>query len=102
MLPATRLAATSTDYLYDADGGLLIRRPTGRDGETVLYLGSTEVHLVIAGTTKTLKGVRYYAAGVGGQTIAMRTGVRGVSGTKVPGWPPTTTAPPVWRSTTRR
>ncbi|MFJ9547615.1 RHS repeat-associated core domain-containing protein [Streptomyces erythrochromogenes] len=34
---------TATDYVYDAEGELLIRRaPTG---ETVLYTGATEVHL---------------------------------------------------------
>ncbi|MGW2057994.1 RHS repeat-associated core domain-containing protein, partial [Streptomyces sp. NPDC001840] len=38
-------AARATDYVYGADGGLLIRRTTAADGETVLYLGATEVHL---------------------------------------------------------
>ncbi|MFD3452862.1 ricin-type beta-trefoil lectin domain protein [Streptomyces sp. NPDC058691] len=63
-----------TKYLYDADGQLLIRRAAA-DGETVLYLGATEVHLKTAGTTATLTGTRYYTAA--GQTIAVRT----VSGT---------------------
>ncbi|MFJ5218724.1 RHS repeat-associated core domain-containing protein [Streptomyces sp. NPDC088354] len=63
--------ATSTSYLYDADGTLLIRRPSSGDGETVLYLGATEVHLKVSGTTKTLTGNRYYTAA--GQTIAVRT-----------------------------
>ncbi|WP_406073216.1 hypothetical protein [Streptomyces virginiae] len=35
--------ATATDYVYDADGELLIRRDP--PGETVLYAGSNEVHL---------------------------------------------------------
>ncbi|MFF3950526.1 ricin-type beta-trefoil lectin domain protein [Streptomyces sp. NPDC001902] len=59
-----------TKYLYDADGQLLIRRAAA-DGETVLYLGATEVHLKTAGTTTTLTGNRYYTAA--GQTIAVRT-----------------------------
>ncbi|MER5750101.1 polymorphic toxin-type HINT domain-containing protein [Streptomyces sp. NPDC002088] len=60
-------AATSTNYLYDADGELLIRRNNATDGETVLYLGATEVHL------KTGKkwANRYYSAA--GATIALRT-----------------------------
>lgn len=54
--------ATGTSYLYDADGTLLIRRPTTADGETVLYLGATEVHLKVTGSgaTKTLTANRYY------------------------------------------
>ncbi|MDX2647930.1 RHS repeat-associated core domain-containing protein [Streptomyces sp. PA03-1a] len=65
--------ATGTSYLYDANGTLFIRRPTTTDGETVLYLGATEVHLktTSGGTTKTLTGNRYYTAA--GQTIAVRT-----------------------------
>ncbi|MGH4029285.1 RHS repeat-associated core domain-containing protein [Actinomycetota bacterium Odt1-20B] len=65
-----------TSYLYDADGELLIRRAKG-DGETVLYLGATEVHLTAKGSTKTLSGSRYYTAG--GQTIAVRTSASGTS-----------------------
>lgn len=38
-------AARATDYLYGADGNLLLRRSAASDGETVLYLGATEVHL---------------------------------------------------------
>ncbi|MFG3296828.1 RHS repeat-associated core domain-containing protein [Streptomyces sp. NPDC048179] len=69
-----------TNYLYDADGSLLIRSATG-DGESVLYLGDTEVHLTVKGTTKTLTGLRYYTAG--GQTIAVRTATSGSSTTKL-------------------
>ncbi|WP_405569679.1 RHS repeat-associated core domain-containing protein [Streptomyces phaeochromogenes] len=69
-----------TSYLYDASGELLIRRATG-DGDTVLYLGGTEVRLTTKGTTKTLSGSRYYSAA--GQTIAVRTATSGVSGTKL-------------------
>ncbi|MGW0771934.1 RHS repeat-associated core domain-containing protein [Streptomyces sp. NPDC002676] len=74
-------SAKETNYLYDANGDLLIRRAKG-DGETVLYLdGGTEVRLTTKGTTKTLSGTRYYTAN--GQTIAVRTATSGVSGTKL-------------------
>nr|WP_319668477.1 RHS repeat-associated core domain-containing protein [Streptomyces ipomoeae] len=65
-------AATATSYLYDADGELLIRRDNATDGETVLYLGATEVHL------KTGKkwANRYYS--VAGATVALRTNESGV------------------------
>ncbi|MCX5261752.1 polymorphic toxin-type HINT domain-containing protein [Streptomyces canus] len=64
-------SATSTNYLYDADGELLIRRDNASSGETVLYLGNTEVHL------KTGKkwANRYYQAA--GATIALRTNETG-------------------------
>ncbi|MEU6057296.1 polymorphic toxin-type HINT domain-containing protein [Streptomyces sp. NPDC047097] len=64
-------AATATNYLYDADGQLLIRRDNATDGETVLYLGATEVHL------KTGKkwANRYYSAA--GATIALRSNESG-------------------------
>ncbi|MFD5098101.1 polymorphic toxin-type HINT domain-containing protein [Streptomyces albidochromogenes] len=73
--------ATGTSYLYDASGELLIRRATTADGDTVLYLGSTEVRLTVKGTTKTLSGTRYYTAA--GQSIAVRTATSGVTGTKL-------------------
>ncbi|WP_328539134.1 RHS repeat-associated core domain-containing protein [Streptomyces sp. NBC_00344] len=69
-----------TSYLYDAGGQLLIRRASG-DGDTVLYLGATEIHLTAKGTTKTLTGTRYYTAA--GQTIALRTATKDVTGTKL-------------------
>ncbi|MDG9700911.1 RHS repeat-associated core domain-containing protein [Streptomyces sp. DH37] len=77
----TRLTENTkaTDYLYDADGELLIRRATG-DGDTILYLGGTEVRLTVKGTAKTLTGTRYYTAN--SQTIAVRTATAGSSGTK--------------------
>ncbi|UQU67566.1 hypothetical protein COUCH_15390 [Couchioplanes caeruleus] len=78
--PATgTAAATTTSYLYDADGGLLLRRATGGSGETVLYLGATEVHYTSA--TKKLSGSRYYS--VGSQTVAVRTATLGTAGTKL-------------------
>ncbi|AZQ32129.1 RHS repeat-associated core domain-containing protein [Streptomyces cyaneochromogenes] len=57
--------ATSTQYLYGPDGQLLIRRAATTDGETVLYLGSTEVKLTVSnsGANKALSGTRYYAGG---------------------------------------
>ncbi|WP_169834281.1 RHS repeat-associated core domain-containing protein, partial [Streptomyces fradiae] len=72
--------ALGTSYLYDASGELLIRRATG-DGDTVLYLGSTEVRLTTKGTAKTLSGTRYYTAA--GKTIAVRTATAGVTGSKL-------------------
>ncbi|MCX4502838.1 hypothetical protein OOK53_10105 [Streptomyces anulatus] len=72
--------ALGTGYLYDADGELLIRRATG-DGDTVLYLGSTEVRLTVKGTAKTVTGTRYYSAA--GQTLAVRTATSGTAGTKL-------------------
>ncbi|MEV6654862.1 polymorphic toxin-type HINT domain-containing protein [Streptomyces sp. NPDC051219] len=73
--------ALGTSYLYDAAGELLIRRPTTADGDTVLYLGATEVRLTKQGTTTTLSGTRYYTAA--GQTIAVRTATKGTIGTKL-------------------
>ncbi|MFG2677709.1 polymorphic toxin-type HINT domain-containing protein [Streptomyces sp. NPDC048392] len=60
----------STDYLYGADGTLLIR--TTENGERVLYAGATELHLRADGTTW---AQRYYAAG--GITAAMRSNQTG-------------------------
>ncbi|UPZ28860.1 RHS repeat-associated core domain-containing protein [Streptomyces sp. LRE541] len=76
----TNPKGAQTSYLYDANGELLIRRATG-DGDTVLYVGGTEVRLTTKGTAKTLSGTRYYSAA--GQTIAVRTATSGVSGTKL-------------------
>jgi RHS repeat-associated protein len=74
-------SAKESTYLYDASGELLIRRAKG-DGDTVLYLpGVNEIRLTTKGTTKTLSGTRYYTAN--GKTIAVRTAVSGVSGTKL-------------------
>ncbi|MEV8344361.1 RHS repeat-associated core domain-containing protein [Streptomyces niveus] len=73
--------ATGTSYLYDAGGELLISRNTTGDGDTVLYLGNTEVRLTTKGTSKTLTGTRYYEAA--GQTTAIRAGTAGVTTTKL-------------------
>ncbi|WP_455712373.1 RHS repeat-associated core domain-containing protein [Streptomyces halstedii] len=72
--------ALGTSYLYDADGELLIRRATG-DGDTVLYLGATEVRLTTKGTSKTITGTRYYSAA--GQTVAVRTTTKGTTDSKL-------------------
>ncbi len=79
-LARTTEGPAQTDYLYDASGELLIRRAKG-DGDTVLYLGATEVRLTTKGTTKTLSGSRYYTAN--GQTIAVRTATAGAAATKL-------------------
>ncbi|MFC9227421.1 RHS repeat-associated core domain-containing protein [Streptomyces decoyicus] len=79
--PATKnTPAADTSYLYDADGEILIRR-ANNDGETVLYLGATEVHFKVKGTARSLSGTRYYTAA--GQTIAVRTATTGTSGTQL-------------------
>ncbi|MFJ9526320.1 RHS repeat domain-containing protein [Streptomyces cyaneofuscatus] len=63
-----------TNYLYDADGTLLIRRATG-DGESVLYLGGTEIHLKVTGSTRTSWATRSYKAD--GTVIAVRSNESG-------------------------
>ncbi|MCC9157079.1 RHS repeat-associated core domain-containing protein [Streptomyces parvulus] len=55
----------ATDYLYGADGSLLIRRDTSGSGETVLYLGATEVHLK-GGKTWANRSYTH-----GGETVAL-------------------------------
>jgi RHS repeat-associated protein len=62
----------TTDYLYGADGTLLIR--TTENGERVLYAGATELHLRNDGTTW---AQRYYTAG--GITAAMRSNQTGTT-----------------------
>ncbi|MEW1549440.1 RHS repeat-associated core domain-containing protein [Streptomyces tsukubensis] len=66
-----------TGYLYDADGTLLIRRAVTGDGESVLYLGATEIHHKAVGTTKTTWATRTYVAG--GITVALRSTESGTS-----------------------
>ncbi|UUU37016.1 RHS repeat-associated core domain-containing protein [Streptomyces sp. CA-210063] len=72
-LAKTVEGSTSTGYVYDAGGTLLIRR--NASGETVLYLGATEVHLDTSTSTAKYWAQRYYS--VGGSTIAMRTNQSG-------------------------
>ncbi|TFE53863.1 RHS repeat-associated core domain-containing protein [Streptomyces sp. ICN441] len=62
----------STDYLYDADGELLIRATAG--GERVLYAGATELHLRANGTTWAQR--RYTS---GDLTVAVRTNESGTN-----------------------
>ncbi|MFJ2829125.1 RHS repeat-associated core domain-containing protein [Streptomyces sp. NPDC087263] len=63
-----------TGYLYDDDGTLLIRRAEG-GGESVLYLGATEIHSKASGTTTKTWATRSYSAG--GTVIAVRSNETG-------------------------
>ncbi len=70
--PATpSTPAVNTSYIYDGNGTLLLRRPTTGDGETVLYLGATEVRYTTAGAIKTLSASRQYD--LGAKTVAVRS-----------------------------
>lgn len=60
----------TTDYLYDADGKLLIR--SAENGERILYTGNTELHLRSDGTTW---AQRSYNSG--SLSIAVRTNEKG-------------------------
>ncbi|MCR8575919.1 RHS repeat-associated core domain-containing protein [Streptomyces sp. Isolate_219] len=64
---------STTGYLYDANGDLLIRR-AATDGMTTLYFGDTEIRLTTKGA---LSGLRYYTAA--GKSIAVRTATGGAS-----------------------
>ncbi|MFJ9564973.1 RHS repeat-associated core domain-containing protein [Streptomyces fuscichromogenes] len=70
---STGTTKSTTSHVYDADGNLLIRRNTA--GETVLYLGATEVHLDTSTSTPKYWAQRYYSAN--GTTIALRTNKSG-------------------------
>ncbi|MGW2613328.1 RHS repeat-associated core domain-containing protein [Streptomyces sp. NPDC001500] len=65
-----------TDYLYDANGELLIRRAVG-DGESVLYLGATELHVKATGATARTWATRSYAAN--GTVVAVRSNEAGTN-----------------------
>lgn len=66
---AGRLSSDSgTNYIYDANGSLLIRQDPG---SSTLYLGDEEITLDTA--SGTLSGTRYYS--IGGQNVAARTSV---------------------------
>jgi RHS repeat-associated protein len=67
--------SSTTGYVYDADGSLLIRRNTA--GETVLYLGATEVHLDTSTSTTKYWAQRYYSAG--SAAIAVRNNKSGTA-----------------------
>ncbi|WP_260844948.1 RHS repeat-associated core domain-containing protein [Streptomyces sp. SLBN-31] len=67
--------SSTTGYVYDADGNLLIRRNT--TGETVLYAGATEVHLDTSAPTAKYWAQRYYSAG--SAVIAVRNNKSGAS-----------------------
>ncbi|MFJ3902250.1 RHS repeat domain-containing protein [Streptomyces sp. NPDC090025] len=64
-------SSKTTDYIYDADGTLLIRNT--QDGERVLYAGATELH--VKGTTAWAQ--RTYT--VGSSAIAVRTNQSGTA-----------------------
>ncbi|WP_329283228.1 RHS repeat domain-containing protein [Streptomyces sp. NBC_01451] len=72
-LDTLKEGTSTTGYVYDADGSLLIRRNTA--GETVLYLGSSEIHLDTSTSTAKFWAQRYYSGA--GATIAMRTNKSG-------------------------
>ncbi|MDX3075893.1 RHS repeat-associated core domain-containing protein [Streptomyces sp. MI02-7b] len=74
-LDTLKEGTSTTGYIYDADGNLLIRRNT--TGETVLYLGTTEVHLDTSGTTAKYWAQRYYTGA--GSTIALRSNKTGTN-----------------------
>ncbi|MGW5418891.1 polymorphic toxin-type HINT domain-containing protein [Streptomyces sp. NPDC003943] len=61
-----------TDYVYDADGTLLLRG--SKDGERVLYAGATELHLPVG---KSAWAQRTYTAG--GAATAIRTNQSGTA-----------------------
>ncbi|WP_412074887.1 RHS repeat-associated core domain-containing protein [Streptomyces xanthophaeus] len=64
--------AKATDYLYDADGNLLIR--SEKDGERVLYAGGTELHLKADGK---FWAQRFY--GTKELTVAVRSNQSGAN-----------------------
>ncbi|MGV9991606.1 polymorphic toxin-type HINT domain-containing protein [Streptomyces sp. NPDC003374] len=65
-------AGASTNYIYDANGSLLIRATD--NGERILYAGATELHLRANGTSW---AQRYY--GAGGVTAAFRSNESGTN-----------------------
>ncbi len=66
-------ATRTTDYVYDAAGELLVRRDA--QGESVLYLGGSEVHLDTSGSTAKYWSQRYYKQG--DSTVALRSNESG-------------------------
>ncbi|MFE2579624.1 RHS repeat-associated core domain-containing protein [Streptomyces sp. NPDC059378] len=64
---------STTGYIYDTDGNLLVRRNTS--GESVLYLGATEVHYNAVTGKKWAQ--RSYS--LGGTTVAVRSNQSGTS-----------------------
>jgi len=65
-------AAHNTNYIYDADGTLLL---TADPGATTLYLPDEELSLNTG--TGTVTGTRYYS--IGGAIVAARTGASGLA-----------------------
>ncbi|MDX3314913.1 RHS repeat-associated core domain-containing protein [Streptomyces sp. ME08-AFT2] len=78
-LHGTTEGSTKTDYLYDADGSLLVRRAIG-DGESVLYLGATEIHHKVTGSTSKTWATRHYGlVGGAGAVRSNESGTQQVS-----------------------
>ncbi|MFN8076306.1 MAG: RHS repeat-associated core domain-containing protein [Kineosporiaceae bacterium] len=78
----TPTPARDTRYLYTPDGELLLKRPaleTG-PGETVLYVGGTEIHWTKTATTSVLTGTRRIT--FAGRVIAVESGTAGVLDSK--------------------
>ena len=69
--PAGSATSSTTTYLYDASGNLLLQQDPGG---TTLYLDDEQIVLSTAGT---VSGTRYYA--IGGTTTAARTSAGAVS-----------------------
>ncbi|MGW5276264.1 RHS repeat-associated core domain-containing protein [Streptomyces sp. NPDC004044] len=63
--------ASTTGYVYDADGNLLIRKGSS---ENVLYLGGQEIHKA---TGATPKATRYYSEGTAAVAMRVATGGNG-------------------------
>ncbi|GAA3876850.1 hypothetical protein GCM10023084_32180 [Streptomyces lacrimifluminis] len=72
-LDTLKEGTSTTGYVYDADGNLLIRRNAA--GESVLYLGATEVRLDTSTSTAKFWAQRYYTGA--GATIALRSNKSG-------------------------
>ncbi|MDF3294342.1 RHS repeat domain-containing protein [Streptomyces silvisoli] len=64
---ADTMGSSTTSYIYDASGNLLIRKDS--TGSTLYLPGGNQLHLAKNGT---LTGTRYYT--LSGQTVAMLTG----------------------------
>jgi RHS repeat-associated protein len=68
--PAGSTASSTTSYVYDADGNLLLEADPG---STTLYLGDEQLVLDTSSDANsgTVSGTRYYS--IGGETIAARS-----------------------------
>lgn len=82
-LETATVGTTKYEHIYDADGQLLIKRPTdSADGVTTLYLGATEVQMkktTISGTAGYDTSARRYFT-FNGDRIAVRKTKAGATG----------------------